>query len=144
MNMIWLASQCRNVRCIFNDFLHSFSYLVLLSCFLSLSLSPSLPLSLSLSLPQAFPHSMLQPLAKRVALEKSAGPGGLLNPSVLHYQQALANTPLHHSATLFPTGKTECTHTHAHTLVSFVLGTALSLRLGATGQFCKSSYFSLA
>ncbi|XP_047670458.1 muscleblind-like protein 2 isoform X3 [Tachysurus fulvidraco] len=51
----------------------------------------------------AFPHSMLQPLAKRVALEKSAGHGGLLNPSVFHYQQALANTPLQHSTALFPT-----------------------------------------
>ncbi|KAK3569239.1 hypothetical protein QTP86_026516 [Hemibagrus guttatus] len=52
----------------------------------------------------AFPHSMLQPLAKRVALEKSVGPGGLFNPSVLHYQQALANTPLQPSTALFPTG----------------------------------------
>ncbi|XP_076851655.1 muscleblind-like protein 2 isoform X10 [Brachyhypopomus gauderio] len=51
----------------------------------------------------AFPHSMLQPLAKRVALEKSGGPGGLLNPSVLHYQQALASTPLQHTSALFPT-----------------------------------------
>ncbi|XP_058246839.1 muscleblind-like protein 2 isoform X1 [Hemibagrus wyckioides] len=56
----------------------------------------------------AFPHSMLQPLAKRVALEKSAGPGGLLNPSVLHYQQALANTPLQPSTALFPTGSVLC------------------------------------
>lgn len=95
-----LASQCRNVRCLFDDFIHSFSYLVLLSCFLSFS--PSVSLSLCHS--QAFPHSMLQPLAKRVALEKSAGHGGLLNPSVLHYQQALANTPLQHSTALFPTG----------------------------------------
>ncbi|XP_026768777.1 muscleblind-like protein 2 isoform X4 [Pangasianodon hypophthalmus] len=56
----------------------------------------------------AFPHTMLQPLAKRVALEKSAGPGGLLNPSVLHYQQALANTPLQPSTALFPTGSVLC------------------------------------
>ncbi|XP_047670459.1 muscleblind-like protein 2 isoform X4 [Tachysurus fulvidraco] len=56
----------------------------------------------------AFPHSMLQPLAKRVALEKSAGHGGLLNPSVFHYQQALANTPLQHSTALFPTGSVLC------------------------------------
>ncbi|XP_076851656.1 muscleblind-like protein 2 isoform X11 [Brachyhypopomus gauderio] len=56
----------------------------------------------------AFPHSMLQPLAKRVALEKSGGPGGLLNPSVLHYQQALASTPLQHTSALFPTGSVLC------------------------------------
>ncbi|XP_066542204.1 muscleblind-like protein 2 isoform X3 [Hoplias malabaricus] len=51
----------------------------------------------------AFPHSMLQPLAKRMALEKSGGPTGLLNPSVLHYPQALTNTPLQPSTALFPT-----------------------------------------
>uniref|UniRef100_A0A3B1JKM1 Muscleblind like splicing regulator 2 n=1 Tax=Astyanax mexicanus TaxID=7994 RepID=A0A3B1JKM1_ASTMX len=56
----------------------------------------------------AFPHSMLQPLAKRVALEKTGGPGGLLNPSVLHYQQALTNTPLQPSTALFPTGSVFC------------------------------------
>uniref|UniRef100_A0A8B9K0T7 C3H1-type domain-containing protein n=1 Tax=Astyanax mexicanus TaxID=7994 RepID=A0A8B9K0T7_ASTMX len=56
----------------------------------------------------AFPHSMLQPLAKRVALEKTGGPGGLLNPSVLHYQQALTNTPLQPSTALFPTGSVLC------------------------------------
>ncbi|XP_046700880.1 muscleblind-like protein 2 isoform X4 [Silurus meridionalis] len=56
----------------------------------------------------AFPHSMFQPLAKRVALEKSAGHGGLLNPSVFHYQHALANTPLQPSTALFPTGSVFC------------------------------------
>ncbi|XP_072541873.1 muscleblind-like protein 2 isoform X3 [Salminus brasiliensis] len=56
----------------------------------------------------AFPHSMLQPLAKRVALDKTGGPGGLINPSVLHYQQALTNTPLQPSTALFPTGSVLC------------------------------------
>lgn len=78
---------------------------------------------------------MLQPLAKRVALEKSTGHGGLLNPSVLHYQQALANTPLQPSTALFPTG-THTTkpllYTYAYTQVHFhVLPTASSVRLSA-------------
>ncbi|XP_062383165.1 muscleblind-like protein 2 isoform X7 [Sardina pilchardus] len=51
----------------------------------------------------AFPHSMLQPLPKRPALEKSNGASTLFNPSVLHYQQALANAQLQQPATFFPT-----------------------------------------
>lgn len=100
-----VSPQCRYVRCLFVDFIPSFSYPVLLSC----------PPPLS----QAFPHSMLQPLAKRVALEKSAGPGGLLNPSVLHYQQALANTPLQPSTALFPTGTHTLTWIYTHTNSGF-------------------------
>ncbi|XP_063068451.1 muscleblind-like protein 2 isoform X9 [Engraulis encrasicolus] len=53
----------------------------------------------------AFPHSMLQPLPKRPALEKSNGAAtALFNPSMLHYQQALANAQLQQPAhTFFPT-----------------------------------------
>ncbi|KAM7380491.1 hypothetical protein PAMP_003783 [Pampus punctatissimus] len=52
----------------------------------------------------AFPHSFLQPLPKRQALEKSNWAGSLLNPSFLHYQQALANTQLQQStAAFYPT-----------------------------------------
>ncbi|XP_046870270.1 muscleblind-like protein 2 isoform X9 [Hypomesus transpacificus] len=50
----------------------------------------------------AFPHGMLQPLPKRQALEKSNGASSLFNPSVLHYQQALANAQLQQPA-FFPT-----------------------------------------
>ncbi|XP_023185170.1 muscleblind-like protein 2 isoform X5 [Xiphophorus maculatus] len=46
----------------------------------------------------AFPHGVLQPLPKRPALEKSNGAGSLFNPSVLHYQQALANAQLQQPA----------------------------------------------
>ncbi|KAJ8252914.1 hypothetical protein GJAV_G00206970 [Gymnothorax javanicus] len=49
----------------------------------------------------AFPHAMLQPLPKRQALEKSNGSSSLFSPSVLHYQQALANTALPQPATAF-------------------------------------------
>ncbi|XP_053711482.1 muscleblind-like protein 2 isoform X4 [Synchiropus splendidus] len=50
----------------------------------------------------AFPHGVLQPLPKRPALEKSNGASSLFNPSVLHYQQALANAQLQQPA-FFPT-----------------------------------------
>ncbi|XP_060888756.1 muscleblind-like protein 2a isoform X5 [Labrus bergylta] len=50
----------------------------------------------------AFPHGVLQPLPKRQALEKSNGASSLFNPSVLHYQQALANAQLQQPA-FFPT-----------------------------------------
>lgn len=54
---------------------------------------------------QAFPHSVLQPLPKRPALEKSGWTSSLLSPSFLHYQQALANAQLHQpTAAFYPTG----------------------------------------
>ncbi|XP_062287465.1 muscleblind-like protein 2a isoform X2 [Scomber scombrus] len=57
----------------------------------------------------AFPHSMLQPLPKRQALEKSNWACSLLNPSFLHYQQALANSQLQqHTAAFYPTGSVFC------------------------------------
>ncbi|XP_060888753.1 muscleblind-like protein 2a isoform X2 [Labrus bergylta] len=55
----------------------------------------------------AFPHGVLQPLPKRQALEKSNGASSLFNPSVLHYQQALANAQLQQPA-FFPTGSVLC------------------------------------
>ncbi|XP_036947072.1 muscleblind-like protein 2 isoform X4 [Acanthopagrus latus] len=55
----------------------------------------------------AFPHGVLQPLPKRPALEKSNGSSSLFNPSVLHYQQALANAQLQQPA-FFPTGSVLC------------------------------------
>ncbi|XP_054649616.1 muscleblind-like protein 2 isoform X8 [Dunckerocampus dactyliophorus] len=55
----------------------------------------------------AFPHSVLQPLPKRPALEKSNGASSLFNPSVLHYQQALTSAQLQQPA-FFPTGSVLC------------------------------------
>uniref|UniRef100_A0A8C4YZ85 Muscleblind like splicing regulator 2 n=1 Tax=Gadus morhua TaxID=8049 RepID=A0A8C4YZ85_GADMO len=63
------------------------------------------PLEATLDL--AFPHSMLHTLPKRQALEKSNGASHLLNPSFLHYQQALANAHLQ-QPTYFPTGSVFC------------------------------------
>ncbi|XP_051993189.1 muscleblind-like protein 2a isoform X2 [Xyrauchen texanus] len=57
----------------------------------------------------AFPHGVLQPLPKRPALEKSNGASTFFNPSVLHYQQALANAQLQQPTTaFFPTGSVFC------------------------------------
>ncbi|XP_071331047.1 muscleblind-like protein 2a isoform X3 [Trachinotus anak] len=57
----------------------------------------------------AFPHSILQPLPKRPALEKSSWASSLLNPSFLHYQQALANAQLQQpTAAFYPTGSVLC------------------------------------
>ncbi|XP_042601160.1 muscleblind-like protein 2 isoform X5 [Cyprinus carpio] len=57
----------------------------------------------------AFPHGVLQPLPKRQALEKSNGATTLFNPSVLHYQQALASAQLQQpTAAFFPTGSVLC------------------------------------
>uniref|UniRef100_A0A6Q2Z720 C3H1-type domain-containing protein n=1 Tax=Esox lucius TaxID=8010 RepID=A0A6Q2Z720_ESOLU len=53
----------------------------------------------------AFPHGCLQPLPKRPTLEKSNGASSLFNPSMLHYQQALANAQLQQQTAFcgFPT-----------------------------------------
>uniref|UniRef100_A0A8C7IGM7 Muscleblind like splicing regulator 2 n=2 Tax=Oncorhynchus TaxID=8016 RepID=A0A8C7IGM7_ONCKI len=51
----------------------------------------------------AFPHGCLQPLPKRQALEKSNGASSFFNPSMLHYQQALANAQLQQTSAFYPT-----------------------------------------
>ncbi|XP_078077650.1 muscleblind-like protein 2 isoform X8 [Mustelus asterias] len=50
----------------------------------------------------AFPPGVLHHLPKRPALEKSNGTSTIFNPSVLHYQQALANAQMQ-QPTFFPT-----------------------------------------
>ncbi|XP_015244177.1 PREDICTED: muscleblind-like protein 2a isoform X4 [Cyprinodon variegatus] len=56
-----------------------------------------------------FPPSVLQHLPKRPALEKSSWASSLLSPSLLHYQQALANTQLQQAAAgFYPTGSVFC------------------------------------
>ncbi|XP_041807425.1 muscleblind-like protein 2a isoform X1 [Chelmon rostratus] len=65
--------------------------------------------SLEATVDLAFPHSVLQPLPKRPALEKSSWANSLLSPSFLHYQQALANTQLQQpTAAFYPTGSVLC------------------------------------
>ncbi|XP_061735025.1 muscleblind-like protein 2a isoform X8 [Nerophis ophidion] len=56
-----------------------------------------------------FPHSILQPLPKRPALDKCNWASALLSPSLLHYQQALANTQLQQqTAAFYPAGSVLC------------------------------------
>ncbi|XP_074845452.1 muscleblind-like protein 2 isoform X3 [Carettochelys insculpta] len=55
----------------------------------------------------AFPPGVLHPLPKRQALEKSNGASAIFNPSVLHYQQALANAQLQQHAAFIPTDNPE-------------------------------------
>ncbi|KAM5179781.1 muscleblind-like protein 2 isoform 2-T3 [Mantella aurantiaca] len=56
----------------------------------------------------AFPPGVLHTLPKRPALEKSNGASALFNPSVLHYQQALASAQLQQPAAFFPAGSVLC------------------------------------
>uniref|UniRef100_W5M7H4 Muscleblind-like splicing regulator 2 n=1 Tax=Lepisosteus oculatus TaxID=7918 RepID=W5M7H4_LEPOC len=58
----------------------------------------------------AFPPGVLQPLPKRPALEKSNGTSTVFNPSVLHYQQALANAQLQQPTAFIPTDHPEVTN----------------------------------
>uniref|UniRef100_A0A3P9HW29 Muscleblind-like protein 2a n=1 Tax=Oryzias latipes TaxID=8090 RepID=A0A3P9HW29_ORYLA len=56
-----------------------------------------------------FPHSVLQTLPKRPALEKSSWASALFTPNLLHYQQALANAHLQQPAAgFYPTGSVFC------------------------------------
>ncbi|XP_037751928.1 muscleblind-like protein 2 isoform X4 [Chelonia mydas] len=55
----------------------------------------------------AFPPGVLHPLPKRQALEKSNGASAIFSPSVLHYQQALANAQLQQHAAFIPTDNPE-------------------------------------
>ncbi|MED6293109.1 Muscleblind-like protein 2a [Characodon lateralis] len=65
------------------------------------------PLEAALDL--AFPPSVLQPLPKRPTLEKSSWASSLFSPSLLYYQQALANTQLQQAtAAFYPTGSVFC------------------------------------
>ncbi|XP_039622158.1 muscleblind-like protein 3 isoform X1 [Polypterus senegalus] len=55
----------------------------------------------------ALPPGALQPLPKRPALEKANGATTMFNPSMFHYQQALANMQLQ-QPTFIPTGSILC------------------------------------
>ncbi|XP_051914780.1 muscleblind-like protein 2 isoform X4 [Hippocampus zosterae] len=79
----------------------------------------------------AFPHGVLQPLPKRAALEKSNGASSLFNPSVLHYQQALASAQLQQPA-FFPTVPMMYSATPA--TVSAATTAATSVPYAATAQ----------
>ncbi|XP_041128405.1 muscleblind-like protein 2a isoform X2 [Polyodon spathula] len=58
----------------------------------------------------AFPPGVLQPLPKRQALEKSNGASTIFNPSVLHYQQALAGAQFQQPTAFIPSDHPEIIH----------------------------------
>ncbi|XP_056892285.1 muscleblind-like protein 2a isoform X9 [Takifugu flavidus] len=66
--------------------------------------------SLEATVDLAFPHPVLPPLPKRLALDKSSWTSALLNPGFLQYQQALANAQLQQaSAAFYPTATSPAT-----------------------------------
>ncbi|CAB1417214.1 unnamed protein product [Pleuronectes platessa] len=90
----------------------------------------------------AFPHGVLQPLPKRPTLEKSNGGNSLFNPSVLHYQQALANAQLQQPA-FFPTGSVLCM-TPASSLVPMMYSAAPATVSAATTPATSVPYAATA
>uniref|UniRef100_A0A8C6Z7Q1 Muscleblind like splicing regulator 2 n=1 Tax=Nothoprocta perdicaria TaxID=30464 RepID=A0A8C6Z7Q1_NOTPE len=89
---------------------------------------------------QAFPPGVLHPLPKRQALEKSNGASAVFNPSVLHYQQALANAQLQQHAAFIPTGKLPMMHNATAATVSAATTPATSVPFAATAtanQVCS-------
>ncbi|XP_075058107.1 muscleblind-like protein 1 isoform X12 [Mixophyes fleayi] len=69
------------------------------------------------------PQSVLPPLPKRPALEKTNGATGVFNTGFFQYQQALANMQLQQQAAFFPPGSILCM-TPAANVVPMVHGTA--------------------
>ncbi|XP_040262025.1 muscleblind-like protein 3 isoform X6 [Bufo bufo] len=82
----------------------------------------------------------LQPLPKRPALEKSNGATTMFNPSVFHYQQALANMQLQQPA-FIPT--VPMMHGATPTTVSAATTPATSVPFAATATANQMSQFSL-
>uniref|UniRef100_A0A674EYR3 Muscleblind like splicing regulator 2 n=1 Tax=Salmo trutta TaxID=8032 RepID=A0A674EYR3_SALTR len=95
----------------------------------------------------AFPHGCLQPLPKRQALEKSNGASSFFNPSMLHYQQALANAQLQQTSAFYPAGSVFCMSPATgidHPKVTYKKGTECEdapLR-GPKQPFCKYYFCS--
>ncbi|XP_019129746.1 muscleblind-like protein 2a isoform X4 [Larimichthys crocea] len=92
----------------------------------------------------AFPHSVLQPLPKRQALEKSSWASSLLSPSFLHYQQALANTQLQqHTPAFYPTGSVFCM-TPANSIVPMMYSATPATVSAATSPATSVPYAATA
>ncbi|XP_043928914.1 muscleblind-like protein 2 isoform X14 [Protopterus annectens] len=82
-----------------------------------------------------FPPGVLHPLPKRPALEKSNGASTIFNPSVLHYQQALANAQLQQPTTFFPAGSVLCMTPAANIEQSWILDLE-----NDTPELCDNDY----
>ncbi|XP_071999121.1 muscleblind-like protein 1 isoform X7 [Engystomops pustulosus] len=83
----------------------------------------SLKRSLEATFDLGIPQTVLPPLPKRPALEKTNGATGMFNTGFFQYQQALANMQLQHQAAFFPPGSILCM-TPAASVVPMVHGTA--------------------
>ncbi|XP_058274879.1 muscleblind-like protein 1 isoform X6 [Hemibagrus wyckioides] len=57
---------------------------------------------------QGLPHSVIPPLPKRPALEKTNGATAMFNAGMLQYQQALANMQFQQQAAFIPSGSILC------------------------------------
>nr|XP_048709684.1 muscleblind-like protein 2 isoform X17 [Caretta caretta] len=87
---------------------------------------------------EAFPPGVLHPLPKRQALEKSNGASAVFSPSVLHYQQALANAQLQQHAAFIPA--VPMMHSATSATVSAAATPATSVPFAATAtanQVCS-------
>ncbi|XP_061827440.1 muscleblind-like protein 2a isoform X2 [Nerophis lumbriciformis] len=91
-----------------------------------------------------FPHSILQPLPKRPALDKSNWASALFSPSLLHYQQALANTQLQQqTAAFYPAGSVLCM-TPANSLVPMMYSATPASVSAATSPATSVPYAATA
>ncbi|XP_040284053.1 muscleblind-like protein 1 isoform X6 [Bufo bufo] len=83
----------------------------------------SLKRNLEATFDLGIPQTILPPLPKRPALEKTNGATGMFNTGFFQYQQALANMQLQQQAAFFPPGSILCM-TPAASVVPMVHGTA--------------------
>ncbi|XP_056892277.1 muscleblind-like protein 2a isoform X8 [Takifugu flavidus] len=92
----------------------------------------------------AFPHPVLPPLPKRLALDKSSWTSALLNPGFLQYQQALANAQLQQaSAAFYPTGSVLCM-TPTNSIVPMVYSVTPATVSAATSPATSVPYAATA
>ncbi|XP_062843724.1 muscleblind-like protein 1 isoform X8 [Trichomycterus rosablanca] len=94
---------------------------------------------------QGLPHSIMPPLSKRPALEKTNGATAMFNASMLQYQQALANMQFQQHAAFIPSvpmmhGASPATATTSATSVPFATAAAnqdSSLSKLATNEYMQ-------
>ncbi|XP_056892228.1 muscleblind-like protein 2a isoform X2 [Takifugu flavidus] len=100
--------------------------------------------SLEATVDLAFPHPVLPPLPKRLALDKSSWTSALLNPGFLQYQQALANAQLQQaSAAFYPTGSVLCM-TPTNSIVPMVYSVTPATVSAATSPATSVPYAATA
>ncbi|XP_062843719.1 muscleblind-like protein 1 isoform X3 [Trichomycterus rosablanca] len=101
---------------------------------------------------QGLPHSIMPPLSKRPALEKTNGATAMFNASMLQYQQALANMQFQQHAAFIPSGSILCM-TPAASVVPMMHGaspatattsaTSVPFATAAANQLATNEYMQL-